>query len=343
MPYTPWRRAVKQCWVHLPEWNKDIVTEALESGADAIVTVDDLVDKIRELGRIMVISPTKGDWKMPEDVEWITITGKEDENCAATSLRQRTVIVKTMDWDIIPIENLIPLSRDNLFSVVKDLEDAHLAAGIMEKGVAGVLLETDDPSVIPSVVSFLRELGTESLNLEELEITGVKNIGIGDRVCVDTCTNLSPGEGLLTGNSSTCMFLVHAENVDNPYVAQRPFRVNAGAVHAYVRVPGDRTRYLGELQTGDPVTIVGADGDTYTAHVGRIKVEKRPLLVVYARGPGDEDYSIILQNAETIRLTSPEGKAVSVVKLQEGDRVLGLTEKGGRHFGMQVEESIVEK
>lgn len=334
---------MKQCWVHLPEWDRDIVTEALESGADAIVTTDELVDRVRELGRIMVISPTKGDWKMPDDVEFVTISGKDDEERAAKALRNKTVVVKTTDWDIIPIENLIPRSSDNLFSAVRDLEDVHLASGIMEKGVAGVLLETDNPATISSVVSFLRKLGTERLSLEELEITGVKNIGIGDRVCVDTCTNLTPGEGLLTGNSSACMFLVHAENVENPYVAQRPFRVNAGAVHAYVKVPGDRTRYLGELETGDPVTIVRSDGDTYTAHVGRVKVEKRPLLVVYARGPENVDYSIILQNAETIRLTSPDGKAISVVKLQAGDYVLGLTEKGGRHFGMQVEESIIEK
>ena len=53
--------------------------------------------------------------------------------------------------------------------------------------------------------------------------------------------------------------------------------------------------------------------------------------------------SLVLQNAETIRLVSPDGKAVSVTNLKQGDRVLGHIEKAGRHFGMQVEETLIER
>ena len=63
---------------------------------------------------------------------------------------------------------------------------------------------------------------------------------MGDRVCVDTCSNLGLGEGMLVGNAANALFLVHAESLENPYVAPRPFRVNAGPVHAYIRVPGTR-------------------------------------------------------------------------------------------------------
>ena len=52
--------------------------------------------------------------------------------------------------------------------------------------------------------------------------------------------------------------------------------------------------------------------------------------------------TVILQNAETVRLTSPEGKPVSVVELQEGDEVLVAMEAAGRHFGHKVEETIAE-
>jgi 3-dehydroquinate synthase II len=38
---------------------------------------------------------------------------------------------------------------------------------------------------------------------------------------------------MLVGNSSAFTFLVNAETESNPYVAPRPFRINAGAVHAY--------------------------------------------------------------------------------------------------------------
>ena len=67
---------------------------------------------------------------------------------------------------------------------------------------------------------------------------------MGDRVCVDTCTVMGTGEGCLVGNSSQALFLVHAESIENPYVSPRPFRVNAGPVHAYIMAPGGKTRYL---------------------------------------------------------------------------------------------------
>jgi len=43
---------------------------------------------------------------------------------------------------------------------------------------------------------------------------------------------------------------VHSESVENPYVEPRPFRVNAGAVHAYIMMPNGKTKYLDELQDG---------------------------------------------------------------------------------------------
>jgi 3-dehydroquinate synthase II len=165
---------------------------------------------------------------------------------------------------------------------------------------------------------------------------------MGDRVCVDTCSNLGPGEGMLVGNSSGGLFLVHAESLENPYVAPRPFRVNAGPVHAYIRVSLAKTKYLGELKAGYEVLIVNHEGRTAPAVVGRVKVERRPLMLVAAEAQGKE-ITTILQNAETIRLTRPGGEAVSIVSLQPGDQVLAALEEAGRHFGHRVQETIVEK
>jgi 3-dehydroquinate synthase II len=90
------------------------------------------------------------------------------------------------------------------------------------------------------------------------------------------------------------------------------------------------------------VLVVDHRGEAKGALVGRAKVERRPLLLVAAQA-GDVEGSCILQNAETIRLVSPQGEPLSVVKLQPGDRVLVHGEEGGRHFGMKVEETIQEK
>jgi 3-dehydroquinate synthase II len=173
-------------------------------------------------------------------------------------------------------------------------------------------------------------------------VTQVKPLGMGDRVCIDTCTNMEPGQGMLIGNSSAALFLVHSESLPNPYVEPRPFRVNAGPVHAYIKTIGNRTRYLSELQSGQDVLIVNYKGETSVGIVGRIKTEKRPLLLVEAEYE-DRVISTILQNAETIRLTKPDGSAISVVELKSGDEVLVSIEKAGRHFGMKVEETISER
>ncbi|MFB6296219.1 MAG: 3-dehydroquinate synthase II, partial [Halobacteriales archaeon] len=140
-------------------------------------------------------------------------------------------------------------------------------------------------------------------------------------------------------------FFVHAETADSPYVASRPFRVNAGAVHAYIRTPGGETKYLSELQSGDEVGIVDTEGNTREAVVGRCKIEKRPMFRVSAEVETDEGgdrIETLLQNAETIRVATREGRK-SVTDLEEGDEVLVYYEPAARHFGEAVEESIIEK
>ncbi len=49
-------------------------------------------------------------------------------------------------------------------------------------------------------------------------------------------------------------------------------------VHSYVAAPGGRTRYLSELASGEEVLVADAAGRTRTALVGRVKVERRPLV-----------------------------------------------------------------
>jgi 3-dehydroquinate synthase II len=152
---------------------------------------------------------------------------------------------------------------------------------------------------------------------------------------------LRRGQGLLVGNSSAFTFLVHAETEHNEYVAARPFRINAGAVHAYVIMPGDRTRYLEELRAGDETLVVNAAGESRLATIGRVKVEARPMLLIEAEASG-RNGAIFLQNAETIRLVTPQGEPVSVVDLKQGDQVLCRLDQAGRHFGMRISEDITE-
>ncbi len=330
---------MKYVWVKAIPWNKDVVIAALESGADAVIVEKGFSDEVKKLGLITTISED-GDLKPGEDVFEVEVTSGADEQKIVSLPGNKPVIIRTTDWTIIPLENLIA-QRSNLLFEVGSPEEARTAAGILEKGVDGVVVAAEDEISVRQIVSSLKQ-EAETLDLAEAEISRVLPLDMGDRICIDTCTNMSIGQGMLIGNSSSGMMLVHSESIENPYVEPRPFRVNAGPVHAYVRVPGGKTRYLSELKSGDSVLIVDHTGQTRPAVVGRIKAEKRPLLFVEAVAQ-ERPYSLILQNAETIRLTAPGGEPVSVVHLKKGSRVLMFTEQAGRHFGMKVDETIEEK
>lgn len=148
---------------------------------------------------------------------------------------------------------------------------------------------------------------------------------------------------MLIGNTSSAFLLVQAETLENPYVAPpRPFRVNAGAVHAYALMADGKTKYLSEVTAGDRVLVAREDGSTTVAMVGRVKTERRPMVLVEVEHAGMKS-SLVLQNAETVRLVGAEGRAISVVALRPGDTVLGHRQQGGRHFGgVAVLETIRE-
>ena len=330
---------MKKFWLDARKWNRDLVTTALESGADAVFVSEDCVDKVKELGLIETIAEN-GDIKVGEDVIELEINSKEDEAEAIKHGASKMVIVKTKDWKVIPLENLIAQTK-NVIASVSSYKEAELALGALETGVDGILLKTTDLNDIKKIARLVKE-SSEAIELITAKITATNQLGLGDRVCVDTCTNMVESQGMLVGNSSSGMLLIRAENIETPYCDPRPFRVNAGGVHAYIRVPDGKTKYLADLKTGDSVLIVDADRKTEVAYVGRSKVEKRPMMLVGAEYNGQK-ISLILQNAETIRLTSPDGSPISVTHLNTGDEVLALVEESGRHFGIKIDETIVEK
>lgn len=330
---------MKKFWVDARKWDKKIVTTALESSADALLVEKGYSDKVHELGLIKTVSED-GDIRLGKDVFEVAINSKQDEISAAKIGKTKTVIVKTSDWTVIPLENLIAENAE-IIANVGSAKEAKIALEILEKGVSGILLTTTDLSEIKKTGELVKSQ-SENVPIVRAKVTKIETLGSGDRVCIDTCTNMIEGQGMLVGNTSSGMFLVHSESVENPYVEARPFRVNAGAVHAYVRAPGNKTKYLSEVKSGDKVLIVDFKGNTLEAIVGRSKIEKRPLMLVEADANGKK-ISLILQNAETIRLVKPNGKPISIVKVKVGDEVLAYTEDAGRHFGMKIKETITER
>ena len=323
------------------EYRKRMVTDGLEAGFCAFMLREG-DERYAELGRMDVIYTRNGVPKDKDIVYANVTTPAEQDAVLALAGTKKAVIAETGEWRIIPLENMIAKFRGSgteVYAVAHNAEDAETFLKTMENGTDGVVIAVDDPSEISSFRSIITSCGEE--DLVPLKVMSVRPVDLGDRVCIDTCSMMVPGEGMLIGSSSNCLFLVQSESEDNGYVAARPFRVNAGAVHSYILVPGGGTRYLSELAGGDPVLICGRDGTTRAASVGRCKVEIRPLLMVEATD-GNATYNVILQNAETIKLVTPTGSK-SVTVLNEGDEILAKVSSGGRHFGMAVEETITEK
>lgn len=254
------------------------------------------------------------------------------------------VIVEVKDWKIIPLENIIAkLHKVNtkIFAIARTTEEVRKMFSILEVGVDGVIFNT---SSINEVREAMVYLGTRSFEMKSAKIIEIKEVGDGERVCVDTASMLHKGEGMLIGSRSNFLFLVHNESVGSSFTSPRPFRVNAGAVHCYTLSPDGTTNYLSEVETGSEVLILNSKGSARRATVGRSKIERRPMLMIKA-SVGNEIGGIIAQDAETIRFVKPNGQLVSVTHLKKGDNVMVHSKEAmGRHFGMEVsDEYILEK
>jgi len=277
----------------------------------------------------------------------VTITSPEDVSLAAKQTGLVLVDVSENDWSIIPAENLVAASAERggdvqFVACVKRSEEALEQLEALETGVKGIVLKTEDTRevrLLAKVVEKMKSRGRAKEQLEVAKVVSVKNCGTGDRACVDCSTNFKPGEGMLVGNFANGLFLVHSECISGEgYVNSRPFRVNAGAVHSYVQMPSGRTGYLSELKAGEVVLRVNAEGKSEEATVGRVKIERRSMVLVEAEKDG-ETYSCLLQNAETVRLIcNDRGEAKSVADLRKGDEVLIKISKQARHTGIAIDE-----
>jgi len=253
------------------------------------------------------------------------------------------VIIEVKDWKIIPLENIIAKLHKihtKIFAIARTPEEVRKMFSILEVGVDGVIFST---SSINEVREAMVYLGTRSFDMKPAKILEIKEVGDGERVCVDTASMLHKGEGMLIGSRSNFLFLVHNESVGSSFTSPRPFRVNAGAVH-YTLSPDGTTNYLSEVETGSEVLILNSKGKARRATVGRSKIERRPMLMIKA-SVGNEIGGIIAQDAETIRFVKPNGQLVSVTHLKKGDIVMAHAKPAtGRHFGMEVsDEYILEK
>jgi 3-dehydroquinate synthase II len=249
-------------------------------------------------------------------------------------------------WDgerILPLETLVAGRGEGslLWTVARRPQEAPGALGALEHGADAVVVEIRSPREVDELVGLLEPTSIPKLQWSRVAIRRVVPGGPGDRVLVDTTSLLTPEEGLLVGSVAGFLFLVTSEAVGSRYTRPRPFRVNAGAAHSYVLLASGETRYLSELEPGDAVLAVRPGQEPRSVRVGRIKTERRPLLLVEAMVDG-RPCTIFVQEAETVRLSTPKGPVAST-ELRDGDLVDGVVLPPGRHLGVPIEERVMER
>ena len=101
---------MRKIWVKIDPWDKDLVTTALEGGADGVLIPNGYHSKVKELGKTETIAED-ADLKLGEDVVFFTIKSGTDEDEIAKLSQSKKVILICSDWTIIPLENLIAKKR----------------------------------------------------------------------------------------------------------------------------------------------------------------------------------------------------------------------------------------
>ncbi|MDX3688919.1 3-dehydroquinate synthase II family protein [Streptomyces europaeiscabiei] len=253
-------------------------------------------------------------------------------------------VIHFADPTKIPLEIVLAAAESaegKLVTVVGDLEEAAIVFDVLERGSDGILFTPRSADDVFALARLL-EATTPQLELSTLTVESIRHVGLGDRVCVDTCSHFEEDEGILVGSYSSGFVLCCSETHPLPYMPTRPFRVNAGALHSYTLGPDNRTNYLSEVGSGSALLAVGADGRTRRVVVGRAKLESRPLLEIRTHAEDGRLVSLTVQDDWHVRVLGPGGKVLNVTELRTGDELLGYLAQDKRHVGLPIGEFCKE-
>ena len=125
-------------------FSKADVTLALESGVDGVIVPRAQVEKVAALSRCTV-------WAC-EDVASVPLNVKADEEALVARLKAGETACLARGWEIIPVENLLA-QADNVLAEAGSLEEARLAAGILERGVDGIVVLPEALAELKAIVA----------------------------------------------------------------------------------------------------------------------------------------------------------------------------------------------
>ncbi|MBF9134468.1 3-dehydroquinate synthase II [Plantactinospora sp. S1510] len=367
---------MRLCWLDVrraEENRKAILEEAVHQRMDAVVS--DVPDDLSGLPPTLTRVYFSLDQPLPPDFDGIDVlildvrsgvrpadvlrehpdleVGRYVEITDSATLERACDIARTDTWSVlhfhdptkIPLEIVLAAADrtdGSIVTMVADPAEAEIVFGVLERGSDGVMMAATDVGDTTRLRTAAQS-HVADVELVELTVTAVSDVGMGDRVCVDTCSHFREDEGLLIGSHARGMVLCCSETHPLPYMPTRPFRVNAGALHSYTLAHAERTSYLSELTSGGRVLAVDSAGRTRLVTVGRVKIETRPLLSIDAVAPSGQPVNLIVQHDWHVRVLGPGGQVLNTTELRPGDRVLGFLPVEARHVGYAINEFCLEK
>lgn len=267
------------------------------------------------------------------------------DECRAMIGHVDYLAVRLLDETNIPLELIVAEAQNANTIVIKETknwQDALVTLGVLEKGCDGILLSSVSIQEIFELKKKLMEIQESHLPLVEGEVVTLKHVGMGHRACIDTISLMELDEGMVVGSTSQGGILVCSEVHPLPYMNTRPFRVNAGAVHSYVWAPNGATEYITDLAVGSRLLAVSTQGKARPVATGRVKIEVRPLLLIEANVQ-EATVNVILQDDWHVRVFGADGKPKNCTTLKPGEKLLAHVCEPGRHVGIKVDETIIER
>jgi 3-dehydroquinate synthase II len=289
-----------------------------------------------------ILAIRRGSRTAPVRVETIRTPGELVQSLARAP-GQGTIAIRWQGDRVIPLETAVAAGRGRfeLWVVTDRLSEVPAALGALQHGADRVFVELVRPEQIDELERLLDASLDFPLSWGLARIESVEPGGLGDRVIVDLTSLLRAEEGLLIGSAAAFLFHVASEAEGSRYTRPREFRVNAGAAHSYTLLADGSTRYLAELAPGDAVCVATPKGAVRSARVGRLKIERRPMVLVRGR-VHDRIRTVFLQEAETVALSTRRAR-VAATSLRAGIQVFGIHLPAARHLGSPIEESIEER
>ncbi|XP_059454917.1 uncharacterized protein LOC132185121 [Corylus avellana] len=189
--------------------SKEVMTAAVERGWNTFVFSSQDRQLANEWSSIALISPlyieeggifdgenrrvaTVFEVSNPQDLQQLQPANGQAEN----------VVINLLDWQVIPAENIVAAfqgSQKTVFAISKNHSEAQVFLEALEQGLGGVILKVENTEAVFQLKDYFdrRNELSNLMSLTKATVTRVQVVGMGDRVCVDLCSLMRPGEGLL--------------------------------------------------------------------------------------------------------------------------------------------------